>query len=117
YSFLEDGIRCEEVEPWVEAGETWRALKVTYPASYPSHSTEQIHYFDRKGRMRRQDYTVDVRQNIGAAHYIEDHQAFDGYGFPTRRRIYARGADRTPLRDKLLIAADFGDFTLVPATP
>jgi hypothetical protein len=117
YTFLEDGVRCEEVEPWVEAGETWRALKVTYPASYPSHSTAQIHYFDNKGLMRRQDYTVDVRQNIGAAHYIEGHQTFDGFVFPTRRRIYSRGADRKPLRDKLLIAAELGDFTLVRAAP
>jgi hypothetical protein len=35
YTFLADGVECEEVESWVEAGETWRALKVTYPASYP----------------------------------------------------------------------------------
>ena len=117
YSFLDDGVKCKEVEPWVEDGETWRALKVTYPASYPSHSTEQIHYFDHKGLMRRQDYTVDVRQNLGAAHYIEQHQTFDGFVFPTRRRIYARGADRMPLKDKLLIAADLDDFKLSRAAP
>jgi hypothetical protein len=117
YSFLADGVECEEVEPWVEAGETWRALKVTYPDSYPSHSTQQVHYFDDQGLMRRQDYTVDVRQNLGAAHYIEGHQTFDGFVFPTRRRIYARGADRTPLRDKLLIAADLGDYKLSRAAP
>jgi hypothetical protein len=117
YSFLADGVQCEEVEPWVEAGEKWRALKVTYPASYPSHSTEQIHYFDDKGLMRRQDYTVDVRHDLGAAHYINDHRTFDGFVFPTKRRIYARGPDRTPLRDRLLISADLGDFKLSRAAP
>ena len=117
YTFLADGVKCEEVEPWVEAGETWRALKVTYPTSYPSHSTEQIHYFDDKGMMRRQDYTVDVRQNLGAAHYIHDHRTFDGFVFPTKRRIYSRGPDRAPLRDRLLISADLDDFKLSRAAP
>jgi hypothetical protein len=117
YTFLADGVKCEEVEPWVEAGETWRALKVTYPASYPSHSTEQIHYFDNKGLMRRQDYTVDVRQNLSAAHYIYDHRTFDGFVFPTKRRIYSRGPDRVPLKDRLLISADLDDFKLTRTAP
>jgi hypothetical protein len=62
--------------------------------------------------MRRQDYTVDVRQNLAAAHYILDHRKFDGFVFPTKRRIYSRGPDRTPLRDRLLISADLDDFKL-----
>jgi hypothetical protein len=116
YSFLQDGVKCEEVEPWVEEGETWRALKVTYPDSYPSHSTEQTHYFDSKGLMRRQDYTVDVRQNLVISHYIYDHRTFDGFVFPTRRRIYARGPDRAPLKERLLISADLNDFKLSRVT-
>ena len=112
FSFLADGVECEEVGPWVEEGETWRALKVTYPASYPSHSTEQIHYFDDKGLMRRQDYGVDVRQDLAVAHYLEGHRKFHGFVFPTKRRIYARGPDRRPLMDRLLISADFDDFKL-----
>jgi hypothetical protein len=117
YTFLTDGVECEEVEAWVEAAETWRALKVTYPASYPTHSTEQIHYFDDKGLMRRQDYTVDVRQNLGAAHYIDGHRKFDGFVFPTKRRIYSRGVDRVPFKDRLLISAELDDFKLICAAP
>ena len=60
FSFLLAGVECEEVESWTENGETWRGLKVTYPDSFPAHSKEQIHYFDPKGIMRRQDYTVDI---------------------------------------------------------
>jgi hypothetical protein len=112
FSLLISGVQCEEVEPWVEEGEKWRALKVTYPPSYPSHSTEQIHYFDDRGLMRRQDYTVDVRQGLSAAHYIYEHRTFDGIVFPTKRRIYSRGTDRIPLRDRLLISADLDDFRL-----
>lgn len=62
--------------------------------------------------MRRQDYTVDVRQNLSAAHYIYDHRTFDGFVFPTKRRIYSRGPDRVPLKDRLLISADLDDFKL-----
>jgi hypothetical protein len=62
--------------------------------------------------MRRQDYTVDVRQNLKAAHYIDGHRKFDGFVFPTKRRIYARGHDGMPLTDQLLISADFDDFKL-----
>jgi hypothetical protein len=112
FSFLTDGVECEEVEPWVEHGETWRALKVTYPDSYPSHSTEQIHYFDDQGLMRRQDYTVDVRQDLAVAHYLDGQREFDGFVFATKRRIYARGPDKRPLMDRLLISADFDDIKL-----
>lgn len=112
FSFLAEGMQCEEVEPLVEGDETWRALKVTYPVSYPSHSTQQIHYFDEQGLMRRQDYTLDVRQNLGAAHYLDRHRHVEGLVFPTRRRIYSRGADRVPLRDRLVISADLDDFKL-----
>src|SRR5262249_39581462 len=117
FSFLMDGMKCEEAEPWIEDGETWRALKVTYPASYPAHSAEQLHYFDDKGLMRRQDYTVDVRQNLAAAHYMDDHRTFDGFVFPTKRRIYSRGPDGLPLKDRLLIAGDLNDFRLSRAAP
>ena len=67
--------------------------------------------------MRRQDYTVDVRQNRGAAHYIYDHRTFDGFVFPTKRRIYSRGPDRMPLGDRLLISVDLDDFRLTRAAP
>jgi hypothetical protein len=115
FSFLMNGLICEEVEPWIETGEKWRALKVTYPESYPSHSTEQIHYFDDKGLMRRQDYTVDVRQDLRTAHYMYDHQTFDGFVFPTRRRICLRGPNGAPLWDKPLISADLSDFKVLRA--
>jgi hypothetical protein len=110
YSFRLDGVAYEEVEPWNEKGETWRRLKVTYPLSFPSHSPEQTHYFDEKGLMRRQDYSVDVRNDTKVAHYMHGQQKFDGFIFPTRRRIYRCDANRTPLMDQLLISADLGDY-------
>jgi hypothetical protein len=113
FTFLKEGIKCEDAEPWIENGAIWRGLKVTYPDSYPSHSTEQIHYFDDNGFMRRQDYTVDVRQDLKIAHYLYDDHKFDGFVFPTKRRICLRGPDGQPLWDRTLISADFDDFQLV----
>jgi hypothetical protein len=110
FSFLLEGVTVEDAEPWIEDGETWSALKVTYPASFPAHSKEQIHYFDAKGIMRRQDYTVDVRQNLCAAHYLLDYQEFDGFLFSTKRRICLRGDQREPLWEKPLISADLSEF-------
>ena len=112
FSFLEAGVEFGEAESWTENGETWRALKVTYPESYPSHSKEQIHYFDSKGIMRRQDYTVDVRQDIVIAHYLLDYHEFDGFIFATKRRLCLRGPDGQPLWDRLLISADLDNFKL-----
>src|SRR5262249_46939955 len=54
------GVESEEVEPWQEAGETWRRLKVRFPADIATHSTEQTLYLDRQGLLRRQDYNVEI---------------------------------------------------------
>src|SRR5262249_15952429 len=53
-------FESEEVEPWQEQGETWRALRVRFPRSIVTHSTEQTFYFDEKGLLRRHDYDVEV---------------------------------------------------------
>jgi hypothetical protein len=117
FSLLRDGIECEETLPWQENGETWRALRVTFPPSYITHSTEQTLYFDARGLMRRHDYTVEVSGGVETAHYLFDHRAFDGIVFPTKRRVYLRGPDRQPQKDLVVISADFSDFKLLRAAP
>jgi hypothetical protein len=112
FSLLRDGVECREVEPWIEVGETWRALEVTFPKSYVTHSSEQILYFDGKGLIRRQDYSVDIAAGGTAAHYLHDHRDFDGIIFPTRRRIYPR-ENRQPNKDVVIMAADLSDFKLL----
>jgi hypothetical protein len=112
FNLLKPGVEAEEVEPWIEDGETWRGVRIRYPEDFPSHTSEQTHYFDDEGFMRRQDYTVDVRQGLSAAHYLLDYREFDGLKMPTKRRIFARGEDLAPNRDRLLIAADLENFAL-----
>jgi hypothetical protein len=48
----------KEIEPWQENGETWRRLKVTFPASIATHSAEQTFYFDQEGLLTRHDYEL-----------------------------------------------------------
>jgi hypothetical protein len=116
FSLLRDGIECEEVAPWVEDAETWRALKVTFPKSYVTHSAEQTIYVDGKGLIRRHDYTAEISGDVQVAHYLDDHQAFDGIVFPTRRRAYLRGPDLKPQKDLVVISADLSDFKLSRAS-
>jgi hypothetical protein len=113
FSLLSEGVQCEEIKPWIEDGETWRAVKVTFPKSYVTHSSEQILYFDDKGLIRRQDYAVEIAGGATAAHYLYEHQTFGGIIFPVRRRIYPCGPDRQPNRDVVVMAADLSDFDFV----
>ncbi|EJN15939.1 hypothetical protein PMI42_00516 [Bradyrhizobium sp. YR681] len=115
FSLLRHGIRCEEVRPWLEDGETWRSLKVSFPKSYVTHSTEQTLYFDAAGMIRRQDYSVEVSGGAKVAHYLYDHREFDGIVFPTRRRVFLRAPDLTPQKDLAVITADFRDINLISA--
>jgi hypothetical protein len=117
FLLLADGIECQEVEPWVEDGETWRALKVTFPSSYATHSTEETFYFDDKGLIRRNDYTAEVVNAAKSAQYLHDYRMFDGIMFPTRRRVYRRGPDREPIKDPVIISIDLSDLKLSGATP
>jgi hypothetical protein len=112
FSLLHDGVTCEEVDPWVEDGEMWRALKVTFPPSYVTHSSEQTLYFDATGLLRRHDYVVEISGGNRVAHYLYDHRTFDGIVFATRRRVYLRNEDGSPQKGLAIISADLSDFHL-----
>jgi hypothetical protein len=87
------GVGSEELEPWQEAGETWRRLKVRFPADIATLSTEQTLYFDQKGLLKRHDYHVEISGDIGAAHYVSDLKEFFGIVFPTKHRIFGLQPD------------------------
>ena len=87
-----DGVRCEEVAPHEEHGESWRVLKVTFPSSIHVHCLEQKFYFNDAGYLVRNDYAPDVSRST-AAHYTFDHRNFDGFIFPTHRRVVRRDAN------------------------
>jgi hypothetical protein len=76
------GVESEEIEPWQEAGETWRRLKVRFPADIASHSTEQTFYFDQQGLLKH-DCDVEIAGGTPAAHYVSDLKEF--FGMAIRR--------------------------------
>ena len=96
----------EEVELWHEDGEVWRSLLVTYPATIVAHTRQQTYYFDEAGLLRRLDYSVDILGGGPAVHYPSEYREFDGIMVPTKRRVYVRNSDGSPVRDSVSIAID-----------
>jgi hypothetical protein len=107
FLFRYPGFQSEEMAPWDENGETWRRLKVTFPAGLDAHCREQIYYFDSQGLLRRNDYRVDIiGSGTTSAHYSSEHKAFGGIVFPTARRVYTIDADNRPVKERVLVAID-----------
>lgn len=106
------GFQAEEIAPWDEDGETWRRLKVAFPPDIPSHSRDQVFYFDASGLLRRQDYSVDIMGGTSSANYASEPQAFDGLVFPTKRRVHAIGAENRPILDRVAVAIDIQGIDL-----
>ncbi|HUB42007.1 MAG TPA: hypothetical protein VMA72_24430 [Streptosporangiaceae bacterium] len=106
-----DGVRAEEVEPWQENEEIWRRLRVEFPGHIGTHSTVQTIYVGPDNLLRRHDYSVDILGGTATAHYTADYRTFDGFGFPTRRRVRRRQPDNTT-SGPVLISIDIHSLTL-----
>jgi hypothetical protein len=106
------GVESEELEPWQEAGETWRRLKVRFPPDIATHSKEQTLYFDQQGLLKRHDYDVEISGGTAGAHYVSDLKEFSGIVFPTKRRIFPRQPDGRSLPEPLVVSIDLDDFVL-----
>jgi hypothetical protein len=117
FMFTRPGFELEEIEPWHEGGETWRRLRVEFPADVPSHSPAQVFYFDREGLLRRLDYAPEVvspQSPIPAAHYCHDHKDFSGLVVPTRRRVFRRHDDGAPATDQPVVELEVKAVTVTP---
>jgi hypothetical protein len=104
YSY--QGFETREIDPWEEEGEIWRRLEVTFPDDIASHTRRQVSYFGPEGLIRRHDYAVDVLGGAAGAHYISGYREFNGIVTPTRRRVFAMGANNRPVREALLVSID-----------
>lgn len=83
FVFAESDFRAEELGPWRENGETWRRLRVCYPARIATHTATQTFYFEEKGLIRRHDYTAELINGGPAAHYSYGHTEVDGIVVPS----------------------------------
>jgi hypothetical protein len=106
------GVESEEVEPWQEAGETWRRLKVRFPPDIATHSTEQTLYFDQHGLLKRHDYDVEISGGTAGAHYVSDLREFSGIVFPTKRRIFPRQPNGHSAPEPLVVSIDLDQIVL-----
>ena len=110
FSLTWAGFEAWEIEVWQEQGETWRRLKVIFPPSIASHSTEQTFYFGDDGLLRRHDYVDEIAGNFPVAHYVSAYQDISGFLIPTKRRVFARQPDNTPKLDMLTVSIDLSDI-------
>jgi hypothetical protein len=74
-----------------------------------AHTRRQTYYFDSAGLLRRLDYAVDILGGGAAVHYPSAYREFGGIMVPTRRRVYVRRADGSPVLDRVSVAIDFTD--------
>jgi hypothetical protein len=107
FIFLGPGFNFEMLAPIRVSSSFWFRLKVTMPDDLPSHSREQIFYFDESWRLRRLDYVAEVVGGWAhAAHFCENYQDFNGFKAPTRRRVRPILFGDHPLPRPILIALD-----------
>lgn len=106
-----DGVRIEEIEPWTEGDETWRVLRAYFPGSLETHCLVQDFFFGEDFLLRRHDYTVTIAGGFAAAQLTSNYTEANGIRLPTKRRAYARGPDRRPIRELLLVSIEIGDVS------
>lgn len=83
----EPDFRAEELKPVIEQGETWRRLRVEFPARVATHAAEQDFYFDRDGYLRRLEYKADFENSAPVVQLFSGHQRFSGILVPTLCRL------------------------------
>lgn len=111
FTYTLPGFVTAEVDPRIENGETWRALKITYPTNVAGHSREQTSYFGNDGLLRRHDYTVDILGGATGANYPSDYREVSGIMVPAKRRIYARDAKGNQVLEPLLVSIDIAEIS------
>jgi hypothetical protein len=113
FVFSYPGVQAREIEPWHEAGQTWRRLQVRFPAQIVTHNPDQVFYFDASGVQRRMDYVTEVNGSALIGHYTSRYKTFDGLAVATRRRVFRRNPDNTVNLNLPSITLDIHDVELV----
>ncbi len=99
-----------------DSGGILTKLHVTFPEHVPTHSRNQVFYFDSEGLLRRVDYTAEVVGRWAhAAHLCEEYKTFGGLRVPTRRRVYPLFFRSKPYPVPLLVAIDVHNINPIVA--
>jgi hypothetical protein len=111
FSFALPGFRMTELDPWEEAGQHWRRLRVGWPSSLATHSAEQTLCFTPDGLLVRHDYDVEISGGATAAHYLSDYIEVQGIMVPTSHRILPRTPDGQSLAEPLIVSIGLSEIT------
>jgi len=111
FLFAMDGVRAEETDAWREGEETWRVLRVYFPGSIETHCQVQHFFFDERFQLRRHDYSVNIAGGFPAAQLTSDYIEANGIRLPSKRRAYARGPDRRPVLNMLMVSIDISEVS------
>ena len=106
-------METEEISPIQVESETWRRLKVTFPDTVKSHTTEQISCFGPHGLLRRHDSRVDILGGASSLKYASGYRNVNGIIVPTKRRVYAYDGDYQLAKEPLLVAIDVGEIKML----
>lgn len=109
FTFALDRFRTTELDPWHEAGEEWRRLRVVWPHYLATHSTEQTLYIGADGLFRRHDYDIEIAGGTSGAHYISEYTKVAGIMVPAQHRIFPRSPDGQALSEPLMVSIDVSE--------
>ncbi|WP_431244425.1 hypothetical protein ACQ9BO_08970 [Flavobacterium sp. P21] len=113
FIFADPAYKVKELETWLENGEELRRLEVEFPSEIATHSKIQTFYIDKEGLIKRHDYSADILGNSATAHYLSDYIEVQGIKVATKRRVYVRLEDNTPLLpEPLLVSIDLSEIVL-----
>jgi len=117
FLFTGDGFKIDMLEPQSNGLDYPVVLQVDFSPEFPSHCRRQIFYFDHDFLLRRLDYTAEVVSRWArAAHTCEKYRGFDGFKFPTKRRVRPLLIGQKPLARPVIVAIDIHELQLKEAT-
>lgn len=104
------GVVVEALPPLQGDMASLTRLRVTFPDDIPTHSREQIFYFDDQRMLKRLDYTAGpVGGWAHAAHFCEDYRTFGRLKVPTRRWALPLPFGAKPLPGPRLVDLEIHD--------
>ncbi len=110
-----NGFVIKMLEPLQGALGQFTRLHVTFPPDIPTHSREQVFYFDDQRMLRRLDYTAEVVGGWAhAAHMCDEYRPFDRLRAPTRRWALPLLFGYKPLAGPKLVELELHSIQPVP---
>jgi hypothetical protein len=89
FLYASPGFQTEEIEPWIENGETWRGLKILFPREIEAPIHLQHAYYGPNGLLRRLRNKVDVMDDLELVSFVTSYDLVEGIWIATCRDVFA----------------------------